>query len=52
VSLVNLQSGSYGSINFGYLVAGSVIAMVPCIVLYVALQRYYVSGIAVGAVKG
>ncbi|MGH3315695.1 MAG: hypothetical protein ACRDO0_06070 [Nocardioidaceae bacterium] len=52
VSLVNLQAGSYGSINFGYLVAGSVIAMVPCIVLYVALQRYCVSGIAVGAVKG
>lgn len=52
VSLVNLQSGAYGQVNFGYLVAGSVIAMIPCIVLYVALQRFYVTGIASGALKG
>lgn len=52
VALVNVQSGAYGQINFGYLVAGSVIAMIPCIVLYVALQRFYVAGLASGAVKG
>lgn len=52
VALVNVQSGAYGQVNFGFLVAGSVIAMIPCVVLYVALQRFYVSGIASGAVKG
>ncbi|GAA1199719.1 carbohydrate ABC transporter permease [Pseudonocardia alaniniphila] len=52
VALVNLQQGAYGQINFGYLAAGSVIAMIPCVVLYVALQRFYVAGLASGAVKG
>jgi multiple sugar transport system permease protein len=26
--------------------------MIPCVVLYVGLQRFYVSGLASGAVKG
>ena len=52
VSLVNLQQGAYGQINYGFLSAGSVIAMIPCVVLYVALQRFYVAGLASGAVKG
>jgi len=52
LSLVNLQAGAYGTINFGYLVAGAVIAMIPCVILYVALQRFYVAGLASGAVKG
>jgi multiple sugar transport system permease protein len=52
VALVNLQQGAYGQINFGFLAAGSVIAMIPCVALYVALQRFYVAGLASGAVKG
>ena len=52
LSLVNLQSGAYGAVDFGYLVAGAVVAMIPCVVLYVALQRFYVAGLASGAVKG
>lgn len=52
VALVNLQSGAYGEVNFGFLVAGAVVAMIPCVILYIALQRFYVSGLASGAVKG
>ena len=52
VALVNLQQGSYGQIDYGLLAAGSVIAMIPCVVLYIALQRFYVAGPASGAVKG
>jgi multiple sugar transport system permease protein len=52
LSLVNLQQGAYGQINYGYLAAGSVIAMIPCVVLFVALQRFYVAGLSAGAVKG
>jgi multiple sugar transport system permease protein len=52
VALLNIQAGDYGQLNYGYLVAGSVIAMVPCTALYLALQRYYVSGLTSGAVKG
>jgi multiple sugar transport system permease protein len=53
VALSNVESSdTYGQIDFGVLVAGSVIAMVPCIITYVALQRYYVRGLVSGAVKG
>lgn len=52
VALLNVQSGTYGQVNFGYLVAGAVIAMIPCVVLFVALQRFYVRGLTSGAVKG
>jgi multiple sugar transport system permease protein len=52
VSLVNLQLGAYGQVNYGFLAAGAVIAMVPCVILFVALQRFYVEGMAAGGVKG
>ena len=51
VKLFNIEIGTYGAINFGYLSAGVVIAMVPCTVLYLALQRYYVRGLISGALK-
>jgi ABC-type glycerol-3-phosphate transport system permease component len=28
------------------------ITMLPCLVFYIVLQRYYVSGLSTGAVKG
>jgi multiple sugar transport system permease protein len=52
LSLVNLQQGAYGEINYGYLAAGSVIPLIPCVILFVALQRFYVAGLSAGAVKG
>lgn len=52
VALLNLQQGAYGAVDYGLLAAGAVIAMVPCVVLYVALQRYYVAGLASGSLKG
>ncbi|WP_083527583.1 carbohydrate ABC transporter permease [Curtobacterium ammoniigenes] len=52
VALLNLQTGTYGQVSYGVLVAGSVIAMIPCIALYVGLQRFYVAGLSSGALKG
>ena len=52
VSLVNLQQGAYGQVNYGFLASGAVLAMIPCVILFVALQRFYVAGLAAGAVKG
>ena len=52
VALSNVETGTYGSVNFGLLPAGAVIAMIPCILVYVALQRYYVRGLVSGALKG
>jgi ABC-type glycerol-3-phosphate transport system permease component len=36
----------------GYLEAGAVIAMVPRVLLYVGLQRFYIRGLMSGVVKG
>jgi multiple sugar transport system permease protein len=52
VALSNVETGTYGAVNYGLLLAGAVIAMVPCIVVYVGLQRYYVRGLLSGALKG
>jgi multiple sugar transport system permease protein len=52
LALLNMEYGSVGQVNFGYLEAGAVIAMIPCVVLYIALQRYYIRGLTSGVVKG
>ena len=51
VALLALSQGAYGAVNFGYLIAGSVVSMVPCVILYIALQRFYVQGLAAGSLK-
>jgi len=51
VSMVNLQQGAYGEVNFGLIASGAVVAMIPCAILYIALQRFYVAGLASGSVK-
>lgn len=52
LALINMEYGSVGQVNFGYLEAGAVIAMIPCVVLYIALQRFYIRGLTSGVVKG
>jgi multiple sugar transport system permease protein len=42
---------SLGGTDWGMLQAGIAISMVPCIAVYLLLQRYYVSGLMSGAVK-
>lgn len=51
VALNNLATGLYGRVDFGKLDAGAVVAMVPCLVLFLILQRAYVRGITAGALK-
>ncbi len=51
VMLVSVRTGRQGAIDWGALQAGIIIAIVPCIAIYVFLQRYYVSGLLSGAVK-
>ena len=52
VMLVNIRYASYNIIDFGALQAGIVVAMVPCLVVYLLLQRFYVNGIVAGALRG
>ncbi|MDR1430775.1 MAG: carbohydrate ABC transporter permease [Propionibacteriaceae bacterium] len=50
--LVNIRTGAYGSIDWGLLQAGTTVAILPCLVLYLLLQRYYVGGLTEGSVRG
>jgi multiple sugar transport system permease protein len=52
VALFNLSSGNLGSVDFGALQAGVVISALPCVAVFLALQRYYVRGFTTGALKG
>ncbi|WP_432562451.1 carbohydrate ABC transporter permease [Kineococcus sp. SYSU DK003] len=52
VALVSLRSGELGAIDLGALQAGIVVTAVPCLILFLLLQRYYVRGITAGAVRG
>jgi multiple sugar transport system permease protein len=51
VMLLNAQSGYLGSVDWGLLQAGITVTVLPCAVLFLILQRYYVSGLVSGAVK-
>jgi multiple sugar transport system permease protein len=51
VVLTTLISGARGSIDWGLLQSGVVITILPCIVIFVILQKYYVSGLTAGSGK-
>ncbi|KQO05435.1 ABC transporter permease [Agreia sp. Leaf244] len=52
IMLVSLQSGAYGVVDYGALQAGIVLSIAPVLVVYLFLQRYYVSGLVNGALRG
>lgn len=52
IALANIQTGLYGTLDMGVLNAGATLATLPCLLLFIVLQRYYVRGLTAGAVKG
>ena len=51
IMLTGVVSGDFGSVDWGALQASVMISIVPCMLVFVSLQRYYVSGFLSGAVK-
>jgi multiple sugar transport system permease protein len=51
IMLVGVRTGHFGAVDWGALQAGIIISVIPCIAIYVFLQKYYVSGLLSGAVK-
>jgi multiple sugar transport system permease protein len=52
VAVVSMREQTFGAIDYGALEAGVVVMAVPCIVLFLFLQRYYVRGFMTGALRG
>ncbi len=46
-----VRSGRYGAIDWGAVQAGVTVMMIPCLLLFLALQRFYIRGLTAGAVK-
>jgi multiple sugar transport system permease protein len=51
ILLVSVRTGDHGAVDWGALQASIVLSVIPCLVVYVALQRYYISGLLSGSVK-
>lgn len=51
VGLQSFVGGTFGA-NWGPFAAGSVIAAIPLVALFLSLQKYIVSGVTAGSVKG
>lgn len=51
LALVSAQSGNYGTVDYGVLQAGIVLSMLPCIALFLPLQRFYMNGLLAGGLK-
>ncbi|MCO1657670.1 carbohydrate ABC transporter permease [Pseudonocardia sp. S2-4] len=52
LAIANLRSQVQGVVDYGATEAGVVILALPCIVLFLLLQRHYVRGFMSGAFKG
>ena len=51
ILLVSIRAGKFGAVDWGALQASIIISIIPCLAVYLALQRYYISGLLSGAVK-
>jgi len=52
VGLTQLVNSDGGTQNWGMLMAGAVIVLLPILIIFAALQRYIVSGLTQGSVTG
>lgn len=52
IALVSLRSGDFGAVDLGALQAGVIVSALPCVVLFLLLQRHYVRGLLAGALRG
>ncbi len=52
LAVANLRQETMGAVDYGVTQAGVVVLAVPCVLLFLALQRFYVRGFMSGALKG
>jgi multiple sugar transport system permease protein len=52
LAIASLRQQTTFTIDYGATEAGVVVMAVPCLILFVILQRHYVRGFMSGAIKG
>ncbi|NUR88987.1 MAG: carbohydrate ABC transporter permease [Nonomuraea sp.] len=52
VAVVSMTQRTFGAIDYGMLQAGVMTMALPCLILFVLLQRHYVRGFMSGALRG
>jgi multiple sugar transport system permease protein len=51
VALATFATGQHQA-DYGLLMAGSVVIVLPVLIIFIALQRYFVEGVASTGIKG
>lgn len=51
ILMTAVQSGRFGAVDWGAVQAGVTVMMIPCLILFLLLQRFYIRGLTAGAVK-
>ncbi|ODT81784.1 MAG: ABC transporter permease [Pelagibacterium sp. SCN 64-44] len=51
VLMTAVRAGRLGAINWGAVQAGVMVMTIPCLIVFLLLQRYYMRGLMAGAVK-
>jgi multiple sugar transport system permease protein len=52
VAVVSMRERTFGAIDYGALEAGVMVMALPCMLLFLFLQRHYVRGFMTGALRG
>ncbi|GAA4557913.1 carbohydrate ABC transporter permease [Planotetraspora kaengkrachanensis] len=52
VAVWSMTQRTFGAIDYGMLEAGVMVMAIPCLLLFIVLQRYYVRGFMSGALRG
>jgi multiple sugar transport system permease protein len=51
IMLTLINARLYGQVDWGLMQAGVIVTMIPCMILFLTLQKYYVQGLMTGGVK-
>ena len=51
VAVVSIREQSFGVVDYGALEAGVMVMAIPCVALFLVLQRHYVRGFTTGALR-
>jgi multiple sugar transport system permease protein len=52
ISLIGVDQGVTRQLDYGVVMAGALATSLPVIILFIALQRFFIQGLTLGAVKG